>query len=377
MRIVKRLSERVLRMRKTVSELQSRLEAMSAASAPHRKAAAARLESVRLILSKISPKQARLMLRRGIVVAVVRGVLWERAVYGKSISEEALAKLAAWGDENYLRTIKADLARTFPRADGFQAGGRYLPRLEKVLRAYAGFDKIRYVQGMNSVAGMACLAAQTDSQAYAIYKEFMLGSFYGHRHMFERPRTKGTIGFPLACKLGWILDRLMEKYHPELALHLNKTLDSFHCSAGIFSGVNVAYMSLKWFMTLFASVFPGHLALRIYDSFVTDGHVAVLRIAMLTIEERKADFLALPVGDLKIIQPRQWHNLDDDEVDPSSTAAESKIAGEPRLRPLWRQDPDEILAMAAELPPSCEEYSRLNQMYEIQGQPGNGLPWSM
>eukprot|EP00954_Amorphochlora_amoebiformis_P006264 491322-Amorphochlora_amoeboformis.AAC.1 len=79
---------------------------MSAASAPHRKAAAARLESVRLILSKISPKQARLMLRRGIVVAVVRGVLWERAVYGKSISEEALAKLAAWGDENYLRTIK-------------------------------------------------------------------------------------------------------------------------------------------------------------------------------------------------------------------------------------------------------------------------------
>mmetsp|Transcript_9224 Transcript_9224/g.12683 ORF Transcript_9224/g.12683 Transcript_9224/m.12683 type:complete len:219 (-) Transcript_9224:253-909(-) len=208
---------------------------------------------------------------------------------------------------------------------------------------------------MNSVAGLACIAADSDVQAFSITSKVMRHPFYSHRDVFGEGKRKGSLGFPLACQLGWMLDRLMEKYHPRLSEHLNELLANFGCKKGIFSGDNVAYMALKWFLTIFASVLPPPISLRIYDQFIADGHVAALRVAMLTLRDIEGEWLEIPAGDPKMLTPRLWFNVEDNGM-PSD-----------ELRPFWRNtDPSIIARQAALAPPSVDEFNELRKRYVLE-----------
>eukprot|EP00466_Bigelowiella_natans_P008656 jgi/Bigna1/82841/fgenesh1_pg.98_\ len=202
--LVMKLSQSIDKMSKALDLLRRRSERLKATNESKWKRAMARLGTVKKELANISPQLARRMLRQGVVVASVRGLLWERALGGEDGTsplrigrtpgkeeeegggeqgdEKRLRELAAWGEGSeaelkYLHTIHADLPRTFPTIPEFKAGGSSLPRLELVLRAYAATDKqIR-------------------------------DPFYSHRDVFGEGKRKGSLGFPLACQLGWMLDR--------------------------------------------------------------------------------------------------------------------------------------------------------------------------
>uniref|UniRef100_A0A7S3YUW8 Rab-GAP TBC domain-containing protein n=2 Tax=Lotharella globosa TaxID=91324 RepID=A0A7S3YUW8_9EUKA len=204
---------------------------------------------------------------------------------------------------------------------------------------------------MNSVAGLCCLSATDDAQAFRLTNALMRHPGYRHREVFGRGQGR-DIGFPLACQLGWILDRLMEKYHPKLSVHLNKTLAMMNCPKGMFSGRNVGFMTLKWFLTLFASVVPPPVSLHIYDLFVADGHVAALRAAMLSIADVESQWLATPVGDTKVLQPKLWHH----KADPDGCPSED-------LRDTWTRDPWALVTAIRASPPSVEEFEALRSEY--------------
>jgi len=113
--------------------------------------------------------------------------------------------------------------------------------------------------------------------------------------------------------------------------------------------MNIAYMGLKWFLTLYASTFPPALSLRVYDLFIADGHITALRVAMLTLGDVEEEWISMPSGDPRVLTPRLWHNLE----------------AEDKLRPFWETDPDEIVKMVRAAPPTVAEFVELRKRYVL------------
>lgn len=138
--------------------------------------------------------------------------------------------------------------------------------LFKILVAYSNLDpEVGYCQGMSTVAAFLLLYFEEEAAFRALTKLMQRDDL---RLMYKS-------GFPLLFEYFWIQERLMKKFIPELAKHLEK------------HNISTSIYATKWYLTLFLS-FPARLAARMWDIFLFYGIdvLPLIAIALLKIHSR-------------------------------------------------------------------------------------------
>ncbi len=139
--------------------------------------------------------------------------------------------------------------------------------LFKILVAYSNLDpEVGYCQGMSTVAAFLLLYFDEEGAFKALVKLMQRDDL---RLMYKT-------GFPLLFEYFWIHERLMRKFVPELAKHLDK------------HNISTSIYATKWYLTLFLS-FPARLAARMWDIFLFYGIdvLPLIAIALLKIHSKK------------------------------------------------------------------------------------------
>jgi hypothetical protein len=181
-------------------------------------------------------------------------------------SKEDLAKI-----QKLEKVIKRDLgSRTsyskYGNDQSIQAG------LFGVCKAYALYDEaVGYAQGMNFIV-MPLLLNMSHEEAFCVFVRLM--SKYGMREMF----IQNMPGLHLHL---YQFERLLEDFEPAVYCHLHRR------------GVSPTLYATQWFLTLFAYRFPLPLAIRIYDLILSEGLGAILKFAIVLMQQNAATLLTM------------------------------------------------------------------------------------
>ncbi|KAK6119086.1 hypothetical protein DH2020_026776 [Rehmannia glutinosa] len=149
--------------------------------------------------------------------------------------------------------IIRDISRTFPSHVFFQQ--RHGPgqrSLYNVLKAYSVYDRdVGYVQGMGFVAGLLLLY-MSEEDAFWLLVALLKGAVHAPMEGLY------LVGLPLVQQYLFQLDHLVAEYLPKLGEHFAQEM------------INPSMYASQWFITVFSYSFPFHLALRIWDVFLSE-----------------------------------------------------------------------------------------------------------
>ncbi|KAI9243917.1 rab-GTPase-TBC domain-containing protein [Phascolomyces articulosus] len=158
------------------------------------------------------------------------------------------------------KSIQRDLARTFPTHDFFkERDGEGQESLFNVTKAYSLFDQqVGYCQGLPFIVG-SLLLHMPDDMAFCVLIKLM--SQYGLRGQFM-PQME------LLHERLYQFEHILQQKLPQIHRHLEV------------QGVQPSMYASQWFLTLFASKCPLHLAFRVFDMVLLEGAHVVLRFAL-------------------------------------------------------------------------------------------------
>ncbi|KAA3682514.1 ecotropic viral integration site 5 protein [Paragonimus westermani] len=158
------------------------------------------------------------------------------------------------------KAIRRDIARTFPKHDLFKdANGNGQESLFRVIKAYSVHDReVGYCQGSGFIAGLL-LMQLPELDAFAVLVQLM--NSYHLREMYK----------PAMVELGvcmYQLERLLAEYQPDLYTHFvtHSFAPSLYASA--------------WFLTLFSTILPIKMAIRVMDLYIAEGISFTFRLAL-------------------------------------------------------------------------------------------------
>lgn len=155
--------------------------------------------------------------------------------------------------------IQWDIPRTFPTLSFFQNGAPLNQSLENVLMAYAAYrPDVGYVQGMSFL--VAVLLLQMDE-----YSAFQcLVNLMKRRNQLEFYR----LNLSAVTSFSEVFDHYFMKFLPLLYRHFEE------------QGMSHAMFLVDWNLTVFTKALPLECAIRIWDSFLVEGEVFVMRAAI-------------------------------------------------------------------------------------------------
>ncbi|CAG2171885.1 unnamed protein product, partial [Oppiella nova] len=176
------------------------------------------------------------------------------------------------------KVIKRDIARTYPEHDFFkEKGSPGQEGLFNVMKAYSIHDsEVGYCQGSAFLVGVLLLN-MPEEDAFAVFTCLMQD--YRLREMYK----------PTMAELGlciYQLECMVQELLPELYMHFQS--QNYHTSM---------YAS-SWFLTLFTSCLPLHIAYRVLDLFLYDGIEMIFRISIAILLLCKEDLLRLDMEGL-------------------------------------------------------------------------------
>eukprot|EP00602_Paraphysomonas_sp_CaronLab_P008488 CAMPEP_0185028716 /NCGR_PEP_ID=MMETSP1103-20130426/14654_1 /TAXON_ID=36769 /ORGANISM="Paraphysomonas bandaiensis, Strain Caron Lab Isolate" /LENGTH=322 /DNA_ID=CAMNT_0027563225 /DNA_START=110 /DNA_END=1078 /DNA_ORIENTATION=- len=161
--------------------------------------------------------------------------------------------------EDSIALIQHDVPRTFAKYSLFSLDTRLTESLERVLRTYACYrPDVGYVQGMSYVAGM-CLLYLDEYSAFQAFANIL-----GRRINFDFYRLKPELMSPYVETFNYFFSRHL----PGLRHHM------------IEEGVASEVFLLDWNLSLFAKAAPVPVATRLWDSYMVEGEVFVVRAAL-------------------------------------------------------------------------------------------------
>ncbi|VAH08272.1 unnamed protein product [Triticum turgidum subsp. durum] len=172
---------------------------------------------------------------------------------------EVLSAFSA--EEKCKGQIEKDLPRTFPGHPALDDVGRNA--LRRLLLAYARHNPtVGYCQAMNFFAGLLLLL-MPEENAFWTLAGIIDDYFDGY---FSEEMMESQVD-PL------VLEELVREKFPKLANHLD------------YLGVEVAWVTGPWFLSIFTNVLPWESVLRVWDVLLFDGNrVMLFRTALALLE---------------------------------------------------------------------------------------------
>ncbi|KAL6987488.1 hypothetical protein U1Q18_013236 [Sarracenia purpurea var. burkii] len=163
--------------------------------------------------------------------------------------------------EKWRRQIEKDLPRTFPGHPALDENGR--SSLRRLLFAYARHNpSVGYCQAMNFFAGILLLMMPEENAFWTfvgIIDDYFDG--YYSEEMIESQVDQ------------LVFEELIRERFPKLVNHLD------------YLGVQVAWLSGPWFLSIFVNMLPWESVLRIWDVLLFEGNrVMLFRTALALME---------------------------------------------------------------------------------------------
>ncbi|KAK1421256.1 hypothetical protein QVD17_23448 [Tagetes erecta] len=163
--------------------------------------------------------------------------------------------------EKWKSQIEKDLPRTFPGHPALDEGGRNA--LRRLLTAYARHNpSVGYCQAMNFFAGLLLLLMPEENAFWAllgILDDYFEG--YYSEEMIESQVDQ------------LVFEELVRERFPKLVNHLD------------FLGVQIAWVSGPWFLSIFMNMLPWESVLRVWDVLLFQGNrVMLFRTALALME---------------------------------------------------------------------------------------------
>lgn len=168
-------------------------------------------------------------------------------------------------------SIEKDLDRTYPDLLYFQSEGRRA--LEELLKVFALSEPdIGYVQGLNFVAGLCLLVTRGEGpKAYCVLKRLVRG--LGLQGLY-------TENLPKLTEMTELLNDQMEEMMPAL----KRTFESEEVTEGMWV--------TKWLLSLYASVLPLHVVLRVWDVLIHQGPAFLLKVGLSLLKAGQSQLLS-------------------------------------------------------------------------------------
>ncbi|KAF4352337.1 hypothetical protein G4B88_000940 [Cannabis sativa] len=193
--------------------------------------------------------------------------------------------------------IIRDISRTFPSHVFFQQ--RHGPgqrSLYNVLKAYSVYDRdVGYVQGMGFLAGLLLLY-MSEEDAFWLLVALLKGAVHAPMEGLY------LVGLPLVQQYLFQFEQLVREFLPKLGEHFTQEM------------INPSMYASQWFITVFSYSFPFHLALRIWDVFLSEGVKIVFKVGLALLKYCHDDLVKLPFE--KLIQALR--NFPEDAMDPDT-----------------------------------------------------------
>ncbi|AEC09378.1 unnamed protein product [Arabidopsis thaliana] len=193
----------------------------------------------------------------------LRGEVWQAFVGVKArrverYYQDLLAQITN-SDENssdvqrkWKKQIEKDIPRTFPGHPALNENGR--DSLRRILLAYACHNpSVGYCQAMNFFAGLLLLLMPEENAFWTlvgIIDDYFDG--YYTEEMIESQVDQ------------LVFEELMRERFPKLVNHLD------------YLGVQVAWISGPWFLSIFVNIIPWECVLRMWDVLLFEGNRVVL-----------------------------------------------------------------------------------------------------
>ena len=153
-------------------------------------------------------------------------------------------------------------------------------KLFNVLKAYANYDnEVSYVQGLNYVVGMMLYYIKDEEQVFWCLFSLM-------QQKWEW-RWIYTEGLPKLQSLLQLLEKHLQQEFPLIKKHLR---DNCLEISGTFSPL---------FMTLFVYMTPFDVATRLFELFLLDGELVLIKLLLKMIEVKQRKILALEDTELQ------------------------------------------------------------------------------
>ncbi|GAA47931.1 ecotropic viral integration site [Clonorchis sinensis] len=186
--------------------------------------------------------------------------------------------------------IRRDIARTFPKHELFKdENGSGQERLFRVIKAYSVHDReVGYCQGSGFITGLL-LMQLPELDAFAVLVQLM--NEYRLREIYK----------PAMVELGvcmYQLEQLLAEHLPEIYTHFvsHSFAPSLYASA--------------WFLTLFSTVLPINMAIRVMDFFIIEGMNFIFRLALSLLKFSAEKLLASDMETMVVYLqnegPAQW-----------------------------------------------------------------------
>lgn len=225
------------------------------------------------------PKKCLSRARKGVPDSV-RGMAWWLFMGGDELCQYAEKYDALVSQESsHIDVIEADVNRTYSDyvffRDSKSAGKSQLKEpLVNVLKAYAACDPdVGYCQGMSFHAGLFLMYVP-ENQCFPMLRTLLQGRPYGLRGLFEA-------GFPLLKSYLACLDKLLGKFCPRILAKLEE------------HNIPSQMFATDWFMTMFQSLLPFKLVLRIMDIYLLEGEGILFAMSVHLLQWKEAELKRL------------------------------------------------------------------------------------
>ncbi|WKY14093.1 hypothetical protein Q1695_000001 [Nippostrongylus brasiliensis] len=242
-------------------------------------------------------RETRSLIRRGIPSSL-RATVWrflihqrvaeKKELYGRHYFRNLCSLQGGDRDSmfcaSHQKQINLDLLRTMPNNVHFMSANcKGVSQLQQVLRAFCLHNtSLGYCQGMNFLASTALLFLGPED------------AFWFLVSMTENFHDKSYFDDNLAGAQAdqEVLKELLEDHFPAISAHL-KSLD-----------IDLATITLNWFLALFFDAVPFNTLLRIWDCFLLEGPKVLFRFALALLGQNQGEILARndTIGVMKVVK---------------------------------------------------------------------------
>ncbi|KAJ6350135.1 hypothetical protein OIU78_006339 [Salix suchowensis] len=268
------------------------------------------------------------VLVRGGVPMALRGELWQAFVgtNNQTVTPKGSTAGTVCVPEKWKGQIEKDLPRTFPGHPALDNDGR--DALRRLLTAYARHNPaVGYCQAMNFFAALLLLLMPEENAFWAlmgIIDDYFDG--YYSEEMIESQVDQ------------LVFEDLVRERFPKLVNHLD------------YLGVQVAWVTGPWFLSIFMNMLPWESVLRVWDVLLYEGNRVMLFKTALALMELYGPALVTTkdAGDaVTLLQSLAGSTFDSSQLVLTACMGYQNV-NETRLQELRNKHRQAVIAMAEE-----------------------------